>query len=79
MSNIIVTQIHNNSLGKCFFVETIEEGKDLIKSWWANEFGFYLENTDEESRLDDLEDQLECYNNDDMDNLYTFSIGIVEQ
>jgi hypothetical protein len=79
MSNIIVAKIHNQSLGKCFFVETIEEGKELIKSWWHDQFGFPLENTDEESRLDDLEDQLECYNSDDHDNHYTFSIGIVEQ
>jgi hypothetical protein len=78
MSNIFVTKIHNQSLGRCFYVKTIEEGQELIKSWWYAQFGFPLENTDKSPRLDNLEDQLECYNDDDHNNHYTFSIGIVE-
>lgn len=77
MSYIIVTIIHNQSIIKCFFVETIEDGKQSIKSLWRDQFGYPLENTEESSRLDDLKDQLECYNSDDHDNHYTFSISIV--
>jgi len=74
MSNIIVARIHNNTLGKCIFVNTIEEGKELIKSWASEQFSRSLN----EDELESLENDLDVYNDEDADNVYTFSIAIVE-
>jgi hypothetical protein len=75
MSNIIVAKIHNNTLGKCISVETLEDGKELIKSWAGEQFQRPLT----QDELDSLEEVLEVYNDEDSDNHYTFTIGILEQ
>ena len=75
MSNIIVAKIHNNTLGKCISVDSIETGKDLIKSWVGEQFSRPLN----EDELEGLENELEVYNDEDTDNIFTFSIGILEQ
>ena len=70
----IIAKNHNNSLGKVERVENETEGKDKIRGWAEDQFQRPL--TDEE--IDSLENNLEIYNEDDADNLYCFSIGIVE-
>jgi hypothetical protein len=74
MSNIIVAKIHNQSLGKCVFVDTVEDGKNVIRDWFFEQFDRVI-NADE---IDTLENQLEVYNDEDSDNNFTFSIGIIE-
>ena len=74
MKNLIVCRIHNNSLGKVLSVSSEEEGKDIIRGWAEEQFQRPLK--DEE--IDDLNDKLEIFNNEDSDNIFTFSLGIVE-
>lgn len=71
---IIAARIHNSSLGKTVTVESIEAGQKLIKEWAEEQFGREL--THEEN--DGLENELEIYNDEDGDNIYTFAIGICE-
>jgi len=70
----IIAKIHNNSLGTVRQVASEEEGKDIIRAWAEEQFQRPL--TDDET--DDLNDRLEIYNEEDSDNIYTFSIGAVE-
>lgn len=70
----IVARIHNNSLGRVIEVSSEEEGKNIIRGMAEEQFGRPL--TDEE--IDDLHDKLEIYNEEDSDNLFCFSLGIVE-
>lgn len=68
-----VTKIHNNSLGKTLEVASEEEGIQTIMDW-AKDQGFHLYKED----IEDIKNDLEYYNCDDMDNLYTFALGILE-
>lgn len=70
----IAARIHNNSLGKVVEVFSESEGKDILRGWAEDQFQRPL--TDEE--IDDLEDNLEICNEDDPDNIFCFSIGLVE-
>lgn len=70
----IVCRIHNNSLGKTIAVENEDEGKDVLRGWAEEQFQRPLTDTE----IDDLNDKLEIYNDEDSDNLFTFSLGIVE-
>ena len=70
----IVAKIHNNSLGRTVEVSSEAEGKDILRGWAEEQFQRPLE--DEE--IDDIENNLEIYNEDDSDNIFCFSIGIVE-
>ena len=70
----IACKIHNNSLGKVVSVSSEDEGKDVLRGMAEEQFRRPL--TDGE--IDDLNDRLEIYNDDDSDNIYTFSLGIVE-
>lgn len=72
--NYIACKIHNNSLGKTIAVDSETMGKALIQTWAEEQFGRPL--TDEE--INNLDDTLEIYNDEDSDNIYTFSLGIVE-
>jgi len=73
MDNLFVARIHNNSLGSCVMVETIEEGLNLIRQYVKDQFNREL--TTEEN--DNLENNQEFYNDDDPENIVTFSVGIV--
>jgi len=70
----IVAKIHNQSLGKVIEVSSIEEGKNVIRDWFFEQFNRVM-NAEE---IDALEDMMEVYNDEDHDNHYTFSIGIVD-
>ena len=72
--NMFVAKIHNNSLGACISIESYDEGKTLIKKMAEEQFGRPLT----ESELEDIDDKMELYNDDDMDNVYTFSVSAAE-
>ena len=71
MDNLFVARIHNNSLGSCVMVETIEEGLNLIRQYVKDQFNREL--TTEENDI--LENNNEFYNDDDVENIVTFSVG----
>jgi len=71
---LIAVSIHNNLLGKCQAVSSEEEGRDLIKSWAENQFHRPLTLGEEK----DLEEFSYIYNASDPENIFTFSLGIVE-
>jgi len=71
MDNLFVARIHNNSLGSCVTVDTIEEGLNLIRQYVKDQFNREL--TTEENDI--LENNNEFYNDDDMDNVITYSLG----
>ncbi len=68
---LFVAKIHNNSLGSCYEVSSYEEGIDLIKGMATEQLNREL--TDEE--IDDVVNSYELYNDDDADNVFTWSIG----
>jgi predicted house-cleaning noncanonical NTP pyrophosphatase (MazG superfamily) len=70
----IVAKIHNSSLGKVVEAKNEADAKDILRGWAEEQFERPL--TDEE--IDDMEDYLEVVNEDDIDNIFTFSIGLVE-
>ena len=71
MNNLFVARIHNNSLGSCVIVDTIEEGLNLIRQYVKDQFNREL--TTEENDI--LENNNEFYNDDDVENIVTFSVG----
>ncbi len=73
MKQYIAAIIHNNSLGQVLAVESEEQGKDVLRVWAKEQFNRPLTQDEEES----LENELEIYNDEDADNAYSFSIGIV--
>ena len=70
MKNIAVIKVHNASVSAVYSVDTIEEGKALVRDLFHFQFGRSL--NDEE--VDDLEDRLEVFNDEDHDNAFTLSI-----
>lgn len=73
--NYIACRIHNNSLGKVVSVNSEDEGKNMLRAWAEDQFQRPL--TD--SEIDDLNDKLEIYNDDDQNNIFSFSLGIIEE
>jgi hypothetical protein len=71
---MFVAKIHNNSLGNCIAIESYEKGKEMIRKMAEKQFERVL--TKEE--LEQIENDLELYNDDDADNVYTFVIGTTE-
>jgi hypothetical protein len=71
----IVAKIRNKSLARVVEAKGEEDGKDILRGWAEKQFGRGL--TDEE--IDDLENNLEIYNEDDADNIFCFSLGITEE
>lgn len=71
MDNLFVARIYNNTLGNCVMVPTIEEGQELIRQYVKDQFGRDL--TENENEI--LENDCEFYNDDDADNIVTFTIG----
>lgn len=73
--DIIVADIHNARLGRVFGVDSVEEGKSAIKELAENKLQRSLTDQENES----LENEFEVYNDDDADNVWSYSIGLVEQ
>ncbi len=71
---LFVAKIHNNSLGSCQEVSSYEEGIDLIREMAEEQLGRPLE--DEENEC--LINEYEVYNDEDADNVYTWSIGALD-
>lgn len=74
MNNLFVARIHNNRLGSCVMVDSISEGIKLIREYVKTQFNRDL--TDEENKI--LENDYEFYNDDDADNIVSFTIGSLE-
>lgn len=70
---IIVARIHNNSLGSCFSVCSIEEGIEKIKQII---FGGGTELSAEQ--IQNLESDYEICLDSDPDNITTYSIGFID-
>lgn len=68
-----VCKIHNNSLGICKAVTSIEAGVEYIKDMVFEQFGELSEND-----IEHIEHDYEYYNCDDADNIFTFSLGQIE-
>lgn len=72
---MFVAHIHNNSLGRCFPVDSFEEGVEKIKEIIAERED--LNPSDEQ--LEDLENTYEISFTDDPENITTFSIGLFDK
>ena len=71
----IVAKIHNNSLGKVVRVDDEEAAKKTVIKWAEEQ----LQRPLFFSEMQDIEDELECFNDEDPENVYCFSIGVVEE
>ena len=71
---MIVVDIHNARLGSVFEVDSFEEGKSAIKELAENKLQRVLNDQENES----LENELEVYNEEDADNVWSFSMGLVQ-
>jgi hypothetical protein len=71
MKKYIVAKIHNNSLGNVTVVDNIEDAKNLVKKLFKKQFRRHTDNFEN----DELDDMLEIRNEEDYDNIYTFSIA----
>ena len=72
---MIVVDIHNARLGSVFGVESVEKGQAIVKKLAEDKLQRELNDEENES----LENDLEVYNDDDADNVWSYSIGLVEQ
>ena len=70
---MIVVDIHNAHLGSVFEVDSLEEGKSAIKELAEYKLSRELNNEENES----LENCLEVYNEEDADNVWSFSMGFI--
>ena len=70
---MFVARIHNNKLGSCVPVDDHEQGEQLIREWVKDLF--HRDITDDENEI--LMNDGEFYNDDDADNIITFSIGMM--
>lgn len=71
---IIVAEIHNNSLGTVKSVSSFDEALDIARGKAEAKLNRAL--NDEE--VDSLQDFYEIYNEEDGDNIWCISIGKVE-
>ena len=71
---MIVADIHNARLGSVWEVDSWEEGMSTIRKLAENKLQRILNDQENES----LENEFEVYNEEDMDNVWSFSIGLVE-
>ncbi len=70
----IAVKIHNNALGKVFSCESEEEAKEFVKGMAEEQFGRKLTEEEEE----ELKNNLEIYDDSDQNNIYSFSVGLIE-
>lgn len=71
MDTLFVARIHNNRLGSCTNVSSYDEGFNLIRQYVKNQFERDL--TEEEEEL--LDNEFEFFNDEDPDNVVSFTIG----
>jgi hypothetical protein len=71
MDTLFVARIYNNRLGNCTNVSSYNEGKNLIRQYVKDQFERTL--TEEEEEI--LENQYEFFNDEDPDNVVSFTIG----
>ena len=71
---MIVVDIHNAHLGSVFEVDSLAEGKSAIKKLAEHKLSRELNKEENES----LENELEVYNEEDADNVWSFSMGLVQ-
>ena len=74
MKTMIVADIHNSRMGNVYRVESLEEGLSVIKELAEHKLLRKLNDEEKES----LEKDLEVYNDDDSDNIWSYSMGFVE-
>jgi hypothetical protein len=74
MKNIVVVKIHNNSLGSITSVPSFDEGKEVLRKMAEEQLDRPLDNEE----LERLENEMEIFDDSDSDNIYTFSIGLVD-
>lgn len=67
----IVCKIHNNSLGSVRAFDNENEAKEVLRGMAEEQFNRDL--TD--SEIDDLDNSLEIVNDEDSDNIFTYSIA----
>jgi hypothetical protein len=71
---MFVARIHNNRLGACTSVSSVDEGVKLIQQYVKDQFNRDLT----ENELQELQDSMEFYDESDSDNVYSFTIGQAE-
>ena len=71
---IFVARIHNGSLGTCVRVNSFVDGENVIRDWVRDQFGRDI--TEDENEI--LVNTGEFYSDEDADNEYTFSLGMLE-
>ena len=69
-----VIKIHNNSLSKITLTKDEQDAKDMCISWAESQFERELD----DDEIDDFDNDLEIFNDDDPDNIYCFTIAIAE-
>jgi hypothetical protein len=74
MSSLIVVKIHNNSLGRMFSVKDEAEGIQFIKGMAEDQ----LERELTVDEMEELENNLELFNDEDHNNEYCWAIGKIE-
>ena len=74
MTDIIVVRIHNMSLGSVTRVLNFDTGVKLISKLFSDQFGRDMNAAERCS----LENNYEVTNDDDHENIYAFSIGVLE-
>lgn len=71
---MFICKIHNNQLGKSVIVFDWESAIETLIEWIKSD-GYSLTPND----LENLHNVGEYYNDDDSDNVVTYSVGILEQ
>ena len=72
---LIVAKIHNNSLGVVVEVSSWDHGVDVLRKMAQEQLNRPITKAEE----DDLTAFGELYDDSDSDNIFTFSIGVVER
>jgi len=73
MKDIAVIKLHNSTVSSVYSTDTVEGAKELVRDL----FYFQFKRTLNDEENDQLEDMLEVYNDEDHDNIFTFSIAFV--
>lgn len=72
MKQIVVSKVHNNQISRICSVSSEEKAVAFLKSWMVNDG---IDITPEIE--DEIDNELSYYNDDDMDNIVTYSIDEV--
>jgi hypothetical protein len=74
MQTIIVASVHNNRLGPCINVDSFDDGKEQVKQLSKEKLVRDL--TLEE--IEEIDNNGEFYCDEDSNNVWSYSVGIVE-